>query len=84
MKSTLYITFFLCFGHMGFGQTTLSYNLEKGDVFTILQTAHQVIVQSMEGTEHEITNDMEGVLEFKVLGQRRVITKSHSPSKTST
>lgn len=70
MKSSLYITFFLCFGLLGFGQTTLSYHLEKGDVFTILQKAHQVITQSMEGTEHEITNDIEGILEFKVLGQK--------------
>jgi hypothetical protein len=70
MKSTLHIIFFLCFGLLGFGQTTLSYHLEKDDVFTIFQKAHQVITQTIEGAEHQVTNDIEGVLEFKVLGQK--------------
>ncbi|WP_136468070.1 DUF6263 family protein [Flagellimonas onchidii] len=51
---------------LSFSQTTLGYHLKKGEAFNIKQTAHQVMVQSMEGTSHEITNDLEGIYEFKV------------------
>ncbi|MEX0315865.1 MAG: DUF6263 family protein [Allomuricauda sp.] len=52
---------------LSFSQITLGYNLKKGKVFNIKQTAHQVMVQNMGGTSHEITNDLEGIYEFKVM-----------------
>lgn len=53
-----------------FGQTTLQYNLRKGEVFTIKQEAVQQITQKMNGDIHEITNSIDGVLEFRVLDVR--------------
>jgi len=49
------------------GQEVLQYNLNKGDVFNIKQEAKQAIVQELEGASHEITNDLSGILEFKVM-----------------
>ena len=49
------------------GQSTLEYRLGEGDVFTVEQQAEQVIVQSLEGSSHEITNRISGVLQFRVL-----------------
>ncbi len=36
----------------------------------IRQKAHQVITQNLDGAEHEITNDIDGLLEFKVMGEK--------------
>ncbi|MCM4170920.1 hypothetical protein DHD32_05480 [Arenibacter sp. TNZ] len=52
-----------------FGQTTLQYHLKKGDVFKIKQDAEQVIIQELDGATHEIANHIDGILEFKVLGE---------------
>ncbi|MBC8768510.1 hypothetical protein H4O18_10950 [Arenibacter sp. BSSL-BM3] len=52
-----------------FGQTTLQYHLKKGDVFKIKQDAEQIITQELDGAAHEITNHIDGILEFKVLGE---------------
>ncbi len=51
-------------------QTSLQYNLRKGQVFRIKQEAVQQIAQEIEGTTHEITNSIEGILEFRVLAVR--------------
>ncbi|NNE03958.1 MAG: hypothetical protein HKN52_12440 [Eudoraea sp.] len=48
-------------------QEVLQYNLNQGDVFTIKQEAQQAIVQEFEGASHEITNNLSGILEFKVI-----------------
>ncbi|WP_297792105.1 DUF6263 family protein [uncultured Eudoraea sp.] len=48
------------------GQSTLQYNLSVGDVFIIKQDANQLITQEIEGTTHEITNTLGGVMEFRV------------------
>jgi hypothetical protein len=53
-----------------FGQEILEYKLAKGDVFNIRQEAVQEITQEMDGTTYEITNSIEGTLEFRVLGLR--------------
>lgn len=50
-------------------QTDLQYQLKKDDVFTVKQEAKQVIVQELDGATHELTNNINGVLEFKVLGE---------------
>lgn len=47
-------------------QHSLSYQLEVGDTFQVKQQAKQLITQKLEGTEHEMTNDLSGFLEFKV------------------
>jgi hypothetical protein len=51
-----------------FGQAILEYKLSKGDVFTIRQEAVQEITQEMDGTTYEITNSIDGTLEFRVTG----------------
>ena len=48
------------------GQTALGYQLEIGEVYKIKQNARQMMTQKMEGTTHKITNDLEGLFEFKV------------------
>jgi uncharacterized protein DUF6263 len=52
------------------GQTSLEYNLKIGDVFTIKQNADQVITQNLDGASHEITNSINGVLNFEVVGKQ--------------
>jgi len=52
-----------------YGQTTLQYHLKKGDVFKVRQDAVQIITQELDGATHEITNHIDGILEFKVLGE---------------
>ncbi|RKN81615.1 DUF6263 family protein [Ulvibacterium marinum] len=69
MKKVLPLLFILFFGPWAMGQVKLEYKLEKDDVFTIKQEAKQVITQELEGAEHELTNVIDGVLEFKVLGE---------------
>ena len=49
------------------GQTTLQYTLKVGDVFRIKQNAKQTIIQELDGSSHEIVNQMNGILEFKVV-----------------
>lgn len=51
-----------------YAQTTLQYHLKKGDVFKVKQDAEQIITQELDGATHEITNHINGILEFKVLG----------------
>lgn len=57
---------FVMFTSVFFAQTTLSYKLNEGDVFTVRQEAQQVITQELEGASHEIENNITGILEFKV------------------
>lgn len=57
---------FLFFNSIVLGQSTLQYNLSVGDVFIIKQDANQLITQEIEGTTHEITNTLGGVMEFRV------------------
>lgn len=70
MRHLFSLLFPLLFGSFCFGQTTLRYNLEKDAVYTIKQEAKQVITQELDGATHELTNLIDGVLEFKVLGER--------------
>jgi len=51
------------------GQSLLQYNLKAGEVYTIKQNATQVITQNLEGAAHVITNNIDGILEFKVIGE---------------
>jgi len=69
MKNVSTLLFILLFGYLGIGQVKLEYKLEKDEVFTIKQEAKQVITQQLDGTEHELTNIIDGILEFKVLGE---------------
>ena len=52
-----------------YAQTTLQYHLKKGDVFKVKQDAEQIITQELDGANHVITNHIDGILEFKVLGE---------------
>ncbi|NHF59398.1 hypothetical protein FK220_008610 [Flavobacteriaceae bacterium TP-CH-4] len=68
-----YIIHFVCLVVMGSvspAQTNLEYHLEKDDVFTIKQDAQQIITQNMDGAVHEITNNVNGILEFRVMGEK--------------
>ncbi len=66
LKSLPYLVIFLLFNSIVLGQSTLQYNLSVGDVFIIKQDANQLITQEIEGTTHEITNTLGGVMEFRV------------------
>lgn len=44
----------------------MQYKLSPGDVFTIKQDANQIIIQEIDGATHEITNTLEGLMEFRV------------------
>ncbi|TAI49171.1 DUF6263 family protein [Flagellimonas allohymeniacidonis] len=48
-------------------QQSLSYKLAKGEVFSIKQNAKQLIVQELEGTKHEMTNDLDAIFTFTVM-----------------
>lgn len=50
-----------------YGQITLQYNLKKNEIYVIKQEAQQVITQELEGASHVLTNNIDGVLEFKVI-----------------
>lgn len=63
--SALLVSFFMMLVLQA--QTSLKYNLEEGTVFTVKQQAKQLITQQMEGTKHEMTNDLSGLYEFKVV-----------------
>ncbi|MFS4492158.1 DUF6263 family protein [Maribacter sp. 2308TA10-17] len=66
MKQAItFLLIVLCCGTLS-AQTTLEYNLKIGDVFVIQQNAHQSIIQELDGATHELTNDLNGILEFEV------------------
>lgn len=67
MKTFYNLLFLIVLGSVCFGQTTLNYSLKKDDVFIIKQDAEQLITQNLDGAAHEITNNINGILEFKVL-----------------
>lgn len=48
-------------------QQELAYQLKKDDFFKIEQKAQQRIVQELEGSMHELTNDLEAIFTFKVI-----------------
>jgi len=52
-----------------FGQTSLQYRLTEGDTFTIKQKAQQIITQELDGALHEITNNLDGIMQFIVVGE---------------
>lgn len=53
---------------LALGQSVLEYDLKDGDIFTVKQNAEQVITQEMDGAAHVLTNTIDGILEFKVMG----------------
>ena len=69
MRYTLALLFLVFCNALIFGQTALRYNLNKDDVFIVKQEAQQVITQELDGAIHELTNKIDGLLEFKVIGQ---------------
>ncbi|MEO1011826.1 MAG: DUF6263 family protein [Bacteroidota bacterium] len=69
MKKVRIPFIFLLFPLLVLGQIPLGYNLQKDDVFLIKQEAQQVIVQELDGATHEVKNEINGILEFKVLGE---------------
>lgn len=70
MKNNNYTTLFAFFVLVSTltAQTTLKYNLKEGAVFKVKQQANQLITQKLEGSDHEITNDISGLYHFKVVG----------------
>lgn len=62
---------FLLFCGLGLtAQSVLEYTLKKDDLFSVEQNAEQVITQELDGATHEIINQIDGILEFKVLAER--------------
>lgn len=70
MRHYLTLLTFLFSGIPAFAQSTLQYNLQKDAVFRVKQVAEQVITQELDGATHQLTNKIDGILEFKVLGAR--------------
>jgi len=70
MKYVATLLFFLFCGIELSAQSVLEYTLKKDDVFTIKQNAEQIITQELDGASHIITNNIDGILEFKVLAER--------------
>ncbi|WP_297702716.1 DUF6263 family protein [uncultured Eudoraea sp.] len=68
MKKLSYLLIYLFINTTLFGQSTMQYNLSLGDVFTIKQDANQIITQEIDGATHEITNTLQGIMEFRVKG----------------
>ncbi|MFH6605098.1 DUF6263 family protein [Maribacter algicola] len=69
MRQLALIFFIVCNFSLLNAQTKLQYDLKKDDVFVIKQRAEQLIVQELDGVTHEITNKIDGVLEFSVVGE---------------
>ncbi len=67
MKKIGFLLLLSLFSTVLSGQTLLEYNLNEGDVFTVRQEAQQIIVQNLDGASHEITNNIIGLIEFKVV-----------------
>jgi len=63
------ILFFFLIPMVVVAQHKLEYHLEIGAIFTVKQHAEQHIVQEMEGAEHQLTNNLGGVLQFTVLSK---------------
>ncbi|NJB37937.1 DUF6263 family protein [Croceivirga sp. JEA036] len=60
------ILLFICIT-TSYTQTQLGYNLEPGAVFKIKQEAKQLMTQEIQGTKHELTNNLSGIFQFKIL-----------------
>ena len=67
MKHIVLFLYFSLTSIVVLGQSKLQYSLKKGDIFTIKQTAQQIITQQIDSASHIITNNISGLLEFKVL-----------------
>jgi len=70
MKIFWFTLFFFLLCTVCYAQTSLGYSLKKDDIFTIKQDAQQIITQIMDGAEHEITDDINGVLEFRMIDEK--------------
>lgn len=70
MKPIVTLLFLLFCNTTIFGQNILEYTLSEGNVFMVKQNATQVITQELDGAQHELTNSIDGILEFRVLAQQ--------------
>ncbi len=50
-----------------FAQSKLQYNLKVGDIYLVKQNVHQLTIQKMGETSHELSNTVDGILKFEVL-----------------
>jgi len=69
LKKLSFLLIYLLINTTLFGQSMMQYNLSLGDVFTIKQDANQIITQEIDGATHEITNTLQGIMEFRVKGE---------------
>lgn len=69
MKYALAVLYIFFFSLTLNGQTVLGYQLKKGDVFKVKQNAKQLITQELDGASHVLTNTLDGILEFTVIGE---------------
>lgn len=53
------------------GQESLRYRLDTGDVFTVQQQAEQKVVRDFEWGRQEITNRLNGILQFRVVEKNK-------------
>ncbi len=69
MKYLIALLLFIFFQGPTYGQSILQYELKNDAVFLVKQTARQVITQEVDGTSQVLTNNIDGILEFRVLGR---------------
>ncbi len=69
MRPMFFFPSFLFFAATLMGQTDLKYHLKEGEVFMVKQTAEQIITQELDGAAHVLTNNLDGLLQFRVLGE---------------
>lgn len=69
MRPMFFFPSFLFFAATLMGQTDLKYHLKEGEVFMVKQTAEQIITQELDGAAHVLTNYLDGLLQFRVLGE---------------
>lgn len=60
-------TLFVVTNFITTAQENLGYKLQVGDTFSILQEASQEIIQEIPGAPQTITNELRGLLQFKVI-----------------
>ncbi len=70
MKALFTLLFFTFCIATTTGQTVLAYTLQEGDIYVVGQKANQIITQELDGATHELTNTIEGILEFKILAEK--------------
>lgn len=69
-KSLFFALFTLFLAGGASAQDLMGYSLRKGEVFTVEQQSQQTVSQDLGETDHELTNRVTAILEFRVVEVR--------------